>query len=89
MKCGISESLKMIALAKKGSVKLMIGGMVESILAMSFSTHLAAGIGGFSFVDLDTPLFIKSHPFTGGFVQEGPKLTLPENVPGHGVHLER
>lgn len=87
MKCGVSESLKMIALAKQNGLKLMIGGMVESILAMTFSAHLAYGTGSFEYVDLDTPQFIASHPFVGGFAQQGDLLHLPE-VPGLGVRLK-
>ena len=64
----------------------MIGGMVESILAMSFSANLAAGNGGFDFIDLDTPLFIAEHPFIGGFAQTGGTLQLAD-VAGHGVNL--
>ena len=37
----------------------MIGGMMESNLAMTTSAHLAAGLGCFDFIDLDTPFFIK------------------------------
>ena len=37
----------------------MIGGMMETSLAMTASAHLAAGLGCFDFIDLDTPFFIK------------------------------
>jgi L-alanine-DL-glutamate epimerase-like enolase superfamily enzyme len=87
MKCGVLEALEMVSLAKAYDLRLMIGGMVESILAMSFSAHFAAGLGGFDFVDLDTPLFIASHPFTGGFAQDGPHLRLDKDAPGHGVKV--
>jgi L-Ala-D/L-Glu epimerase len=86
MKAGVTEALRMIAIAQAAGLGLMIGGMVESILAMTFSAHLAAGIGGFSFVDLDTPLFVAEHPFAGGFAQSGGALTLGD-APGHGVDL--
>ena len=87
MKAGINEALRMIAIAKASRLGLMIGGMVESILAMTFSAHLAAGTGGFQFVDLDTPMFITDHPFIGGFMQTGGTLTLSD-APGHGVTLK-
>ncbi|KPL83675.1 dipeptide epimerase [Herpetosiphon geysericola] len=86
MKAGVAEALNMIAIAEAAGLGLMIGGMVESILAMSFSANLAAGNGNFQFVDLDTPLFIAEHPFVGGFEQAGGRLTLPA-VAGHGVDL--
>ncbi len=88
MKAGVLEALQMAALAKVHGLGLMIGGMVESILAMTFSAHFAAGIGGFDFVDLDTPLFIAEHPFTGGFQQQGEHLQLDSEIAGHGVTLD-
>jgi hypothetical protein len=63
--------------------------MVESVLAMTASACFAAGLGGFSFVDLDTPLFLAENPFDGGFVQRGPALSLEEIRAGHGVTPER
>ncbi|ALI99000.1 dipeptide epimerase [Rufibacter tibetensis] len=87
MKCGVLEALQMVALAQVHGLGLMIGGMVESILAMTFSAHFAAGIGGFDYIDLDTPLFIAEHPFSGGFEQAGEVLRLNPEVAGHGVTL--
>ena len=52
---------------------------------MSFSAHLAAGLGGFSYVDLDTPLFIARHPFRGGAQQEGARISVAGVEAGHGV----
>jgi L-alanine-DL-glutamate epimerase-like enolase superfamily enzyme len=63
----------------------MIGGMVESMLAMSMSAHVAAGLGGFTFVDLDTPMFLAENPFIGGFRQTGDQLALDHIDAGHGV----
>lgn len=87
MKCGVVEALDIAAVARAHGVGLMIGGMVESTLAMSTSACLAAGLGGFAFVDLDTPLFIADEPFVGGFDQRGPSLSLAPIEAGHGVAL--
>jgi L-Ala-D/L-Glu epimerase len=89
MKCGVAETLLMWSIARAAGLGLMIGGMVESLLAMTFSAHLAAGLGGFSDVDLDTPLFIPEHPFQGGFRQEGGRLEVGHIEAGHGVGLAR
>jgi L-alanine-DL-glutamate epimerase-like enolase superfamily enzyme len=59
MKTGIFESCEIALLARKKGVRLMIGGMMETSLAMTASAHMAAGLGGFDFIDLDTPFFIK------------------------------
>jgi L-alanine-DL-glutamate epimerase-like enolase superfamily enzyme len=87
MKSGIVETLAMWHVATAAGVKLMIGGMLESQLAMSFSAHLAAGLGGFDYVDLDTPMFMKEHPFVGGFAQSGAVLDVAGVEAGHGVEL--
>jgi len=59
MKTGLVHSLEISRLAHAAGVKLMIGGMMESNLAMTCSAHLAVGLGYFDFIDLDTPFFIK------------------------------
>lgn len=85
MKCGIAEALDIAAIARSAGIGLMIGGMVESILAMTTSACFAAGQGGFQFVDLDTPMFLASNPFNGGFTQQGDTLDLSGIHAGHGV----
>jgi L-alanine-DL-glutamate epimerase-like enolase superfamily enzyme len=87
MKYGVAEAYAMMREARASGLGLMIGGMVESILAMSFSAHLAAGFGGLHFVDLDTPMFIREHPFVGGFAQNGGHLDVGHIDRGHGVTL--
>jgi L-Ala-D/L-Glu epimerase len=64
---------------------LMIGGMVESSLAIATSAAFAGGLGGFAFVDLDTPLFFTESRFEGGYTLEGPTLRLDPDAFGHGV----
>ncbi len=59
MKTGIVHAVCIARWAKANNIKLMIGGMMESNLAMTASAHLAAGLGCFDFIDLDTPFFIK------------------------------
>jgi L-alanine-DL-glutamate epimerase-like enolase superfamily enzyme len=85
MKTGLVTALDMAIGARVAGLGLMIGGMVESRLAMTTSACLAGGIGGFSFVDLDTPLFLKADPFRGGFADDWPKLGLAGIERGHGV----
>lgn len=85
MKRGIVEALDMVAVGRAAHLKLMIGGMVESLLAMTTSACFAAGLGGFSFVDLDTPMFLAENPFRGGFVQQGGVLEVGHITAGHGV----
>jgi L-alanine-DL-glutamate epimerase-like enolase superfamily enzyme len=86
MKSGIVEALDIAAAARAAGLGLMIGGMIEARLAMSMSACFAAGLGGFAFVDLDTPLFLAWDPFSGGYAQRGPDLDVASIEAGHGAH---
>lgn len=46
-KIGVVGALEIIEKARASGLKLMIGGMVETRLAMGFAGHLAAGFGCF------------------------------------------
>lgn len=85
MKSGVAEALAIAAAARAAGLGLMIGGMVEAKIAMSLSACLAAGLGGFAFVDLDTPLFLAHQPFEGGYAQRGAHLDLTPIEAGHGA----
>jgi L-alanine-DL-glutamate epimerase-like enolase superfamily enzyme len=87
MKSGLVEATAMIAVARAAGLGLMIGGMVESKLSMTVSACLAAGMGGFDFVDLDTPWFLKNAPLNGGWEARGAALQVDHIGVGHGVKL--
>jgi L-alanine-DL-glutamate epimerase-like enolase superfamily enzyme len=85
MKAGVSEALEIVSIAKEAGIGLMIGGNIESILAMTMSASFAAGLGGFAYADLDTPLFLAENPFEGGFSMEGSRVSVAHIGAGHGV----
>lgn len=58
MKSGLGEARDIAVIAKAAGLGLMIGGMVESEVAMSASLHLACGTGLIDWLDLDTPFFM-------------------------------
>ncbi len=58
-KLGFLRAREVWSLARAKGVKLMMGEMVESELASCAAAQFAAGLGGFDFIDLDTPFFIK------------------------------
>ncbi|KAL5658209.1 hypothetical protein ACJX0J_031372, partial [Zea mays] len=66
-KLWILGALEIINAARKSNTALMIGGMVETRIAMGFARHLGAGLGCFSFVDLDTPLLLSEDHVYGGY----------------------
>ena len=84
MKSGIVEAMDIVSVCRAGHLGLMIGGMIETKLAMCCSAHFAAGHGGFSFVDLDTPLLLADDPFEGGWVREGGRYRLDHITAGIG-----
>ena len=87
MKAGVAVALDLAAAARAHGLGLMIGGNVEGSLAMTFSACFAAGLGGFEFADLDTPLFLASEPFSGGLRYENERISVAHVAAGHGVEL--
>ncbi len=85
MKAGVAEALEVVAVARESGIGLMIGGNIESILAMTMSACFAAGLGGFEYADLDTPLFMAANPFQGGYALEGGWISVAHIAAGHGV----
>ncbi|MFM8551338.1 MAG: dipeptide epimerase [Nitrospiraceae bacterium] len=80
-KTGLLQAMEIAKFAKSAGFGLMAGGMVEARVAMGCSFALVLGLGGFEFLDLDTPLLLATDPVTGGFRYEGPKLH-PWSGPG-------
>lgn len=85
MKAGVAAALDIVRVARERNIGLMIGGNVESILAMTFSACFACGLGGFKFADLDTPWFMAENPFDGGYAATGGMLSVAHITAGHGV----
>lgn len=85
MKEGVAAAVGIAEVARASQLQLMIGGNVESILAMTMSACFAAGTGGFNFADLDTPLFLATNPFAGGYELTGGIVSVGHIGAGHGV----
>ena len=77
---GISNVLKMIHVARAHNLRIMLGCMIESSLAITAAAHLTPLV---DYADLDGNLLISNDPFAGVKVVNG-KLVLPE-TPGLGV----
>lgn len=86
MKSGIIEALDIAAISRSANIKLMIGCMLESRLALGCSVHLAAGLGGFDYVDLDPHIQPEKEPFTAGPEYKEPHYTISAKSSGIGVH---
>jgi L-alanine-DL-glutamate epimerase-like enolase superfamily enzyme len=74
MKTGVLEAAEIASFTLKAGLKLMIGGMIESRLAMGCSFSLVLGMKGFDVLDLDTPLLLARDPIQGGYQYDGPML---------------
>jgi len=85
MKFGLIEAREISSLAKANGIKLMIGGMMESSLAMTAAAHLAAGIGDFDYIDLDTPFFIKGELSRNPYLNFGGIYDLKKVKAGIGI----
>ncbi len=83
MKCGgISEALRIIAVARALNLKTMIGCMSESSLSIS----AAAALGGaLDYIDLDSHLNLAPDPCVGAKLIDG--VITPNDLPGHGARL--
>ncbi|KAJ4831572.1 hypothetical protein Tsubulata_044127 [Turnera subulata] len=86
-KLGVMGALEIIQEVRAAGLDLMIGGMVETRLAMGFAGHLAAGLGFFKFVDLDTPLLLSEDPVHGGYEVSGAVYKFT-NATGHSGYLQ-
>jgi len=81
MKCGgITPALGMIEQARSLNLRIMLGCMLETSIAITAAAHLSPLA---DYADLDGNLLIGNDPFAGVTVQNG-KLVLPQ-APGLGV----
>ncbi|WP_251330995.1 dipeptide epimerase [Haloplanus pelagicus] len=83
-KSGPLAAADIASIAKGADLDLMIGCMLESAVGIHASAHLVAGIGAFSFVDLDGNRLLAEDVVE---TAEGPVHDI--SGPGHGVVPER
>ncbi len=83
MKCGgITEALRIVAVARAFGLKTMIGCMSESSLSIS----AGAAIGAlFDHIDLDSHLNLQPDPCSGATFEAG--VIIPPDTPGHGASI--
>ena len=74
MKTGVIEARRIADFTRSAGLRLMVGGMLETRIAMGCSFSLVLGLGGFDVLDLDTPLLLSTDPVTGGYRYSGPRL---------------
>lgn len=77
---GVQEAIRMIHVARALGMKIMLGCMIESSVAISAAAHLSPMV---DWADLDGNLLISNDPFAGVTVDRG-RLILNDR-PGLGV----
>lgn len=87
MKSGIEETMRIISIAKSAGIALMIGGMLESEIAMGTSLQLACGVGSIQHFDLDTPFFFKTLITKDSPWHRGRAELMRPSGPGIGLEL--
>ena len=84
-KCGgVLEALRMIELARSLGLKVMLGCMISSSVAITAAAHLSPLV---DYADLDGNLLIRNDPYAGVRVENG-RLILPD-APGLGIRPAR
>ena len=83
MKCGsLFEAVKMVNMARERGMKIMLGCMIESSVAITAAAHLSPLV---DYADLDGNLLINNDPYSGVTIHNG-KLILPDEN-GCGIQL--
>ncbi|MCU0452328.1 MAG: dipeptide epimerase [Bacteroidetes bacterium] len=85
MKCtGVREAMAMIRTAKACGMKVMMGCMIETSVAITAAAHLSPLL---DYADLDGNILTTNDPYQGALVKDG-RLVLPHE-PGIGVRPAR
>ncbi|TDH24578.1 dipeptide epimerase [Segetibacter sp. 3557_3] len=85
---GISEALKIQELAAQASIPCMMGGMLESRLALSAKLHVVYASPAIQYFDLDTCMVGHlEDPITGGVQYHGYFLDI-DDTPGIGADVD-
>lgn len=85
---GIQEAIKIHAVAKENNIPCMMGGMLESRLALSAKMHFAMAHEQIKFYDMDTCLLGHlEDPIIGGVQFSGMHLSISDQ-PGIGAEVD-
>jgi L-alanine-DL-glutamate epimerase-like enolase superfamily enzyme len=78
---GLFKGKKIIALADQAGIKMQVGAMIESRLAMTAFAHFACCSPGIVHFDFDTALMFKEDPVSGGIIYgEQGTVQLPTTI---------
>jgi L-Ala-D/L-Glu epimerase len=81
---GVSNVLRMVAVAEAAGMKCMIGCALETTVSITAAASVAAARSSVCFVDLDAPFWLANSPVVGGVTYFAPRLRFPEGA-GLGI----
>jgi L-alanine-DL-glutamate epimerase-like enolase superfamily enzyme len=85
---GIHEAIKIHDIAKANNIPCMMGGMLESRLALSAKMHFAMAMDNIKYYDMDTCLLGHlEDPIIGGVQFNGMHLSI-NDTPGIGAEVD-
>ena len=85
---GIFEALEMISIAASNSIKMQVGGFLESRLGFTAAAHLALVSDHIIHCDFDTPLMFSEDYVEDGITYgKGGSINVPE-IPGLGAWVK-
>jgi L-alanine-DL-glutamate epimerase-like enolase superfamily enzyme len=85
---GIREAERINQIAEQNGIPCMMGGMLESRVALTAKVHFATARNNIKYYDLDTCLLGHlTDPVTGGVTYKGMELQLPDS-PGIGADVD-
>ncbi|HLW51132.1 MAG TPA: dipeptide epimerase [Sphingobacteriaceae bacterium] len=85
---GIAEALRIHEVAQREGMPCMIGGMLETRLALAANVHFAYAAPQVQFFDMDTCMVGHlADPIIGGIEYNGFQITLPD-TPGIGAEVD-
>lgn len=85
---GIHEAIKINEVCAANNIPCMMGGMLESRVALTAFAHFASATSNIIFYDMDTCMLgHKTDPVKGGLMFNGFHLQLPD-APGIGADVE-
>lgn len=86
---GIHEALKIAAMAREYNIPCMIGGMLESRLALAAKVHFAYAAPNVKFYDLDTCMVGHlEDPVIGGIQYNGYRISISDEI-GIGADIKQ
>jgi L-alanine-DL-glutamate epimerase-like enolase superfamily enzyme len=88
-KSGVIQAREIAIMSRAAGIDLMIGGMMETSLAMTTAAHLAIGLGVFKYVDLDTPFFIKGAVDKNPYLNRRGVYDLEDATAGIGLSIDQ